>query len=59
MVFNKKKCSFSTDYPYGYPLNSREVLPTAGGVEGTYGFWMYPFGDGCLGYLETWWLAAF
>jgi hypothetical protein len=35
------------------------VLSSSGGAAGAYGFWMHPSGDGCSGYLQPGWLAAF
>jgi hypothetical protein len=50
---------FSIGYSYGYALDPRMVLPSAGGAVGAYGYWMQPVGDGYSGYLLPGWLTAY
>jgi hypothetical protein len=40
--------SFYSGYAYGRPLDPYVVLSPTRGAEGTDGFWVQPFGNGCL-----------
>jgi hypothetical protein len=39
-------------YSFGYPLDLYVVLSLAGGAAPGHGYWVQPFGDGSLGYLQ-------
>jgi hypothetical protein len=56
ITFNKKGTAhFLQVIRYGYSLDPRVGVPVAGGAAGTYGLSR----DGCTGYLQPGWLAAF
>jgi hypothetical protein len=60
MIFSKTGTSyFFAFYMIGYPLDLRVVLPINEGITGTYGFCMQRSEDGCLGYQQPGWLAAY
>jgi hypothetical protein len=39
-------------YPYGYPLDPYVFLSPTRGSAGGDGFWVQPFGDGSLGFIQ-------
>jgi hypothetical protein len=45
-------------YTGGYPLDPYVVLSTASGVLGVHGYWVQPFGDGRMGFIQPIRLAA-
>jgi hypothetical protein len=57
-IFNKQKALIFAGYPYGYQLDSYMVLSPTRGAAGGNGFWVQPFGDGSLGYIQPVWLAV-
>jgi hypothetical protein len=52
LLLTNLKIIIFADYSYGYPLDLYVVISPIRGAGGGDKFWMQPFGDGSLGFIQ-------
>ena len=52
MIFNRQHINFFAGYLQSYSLDSYMILTHSYGLQGAFGYWVQPMGDGSSGYIQ-------